>query len=224
MTVAAPRTAHSYAYEALRSRILTGELPPGAPLIQATLAKDLGVSMTPVREALRDLATEGLVTLLPHKGAAVTSLDLADAKEIHTIRLKLEPDTTRLAVEHVTLDVLNRAEALYSALSETADSRWVACNRDFHKLLLSSAPSPRLVGILSSLLEAAALYVPLAITHRVGPDPQLEHRAILDAYLRRDPEAAAQAVEAHIRSSIRSLEFDPDQPAGATHDPTRDGS
>ncbi len=64
------------------------------------------------------------------------------------------------------------------------------------------------MGILSSLLEAAALYVPLAISHRVGPDPQVEHRAILDAYLRRDPEAAAQAVAAHIQSSIHSLEFD----------------
>jgi DNA-binding GntR family transcriptional regulator len=213
MTVAAPRTAHAYAYEALRSRILTGELVPGAPLIQATLARDLGVSMTPVREALRDLATEGLVTLLPHKGAAVTSLNLADAKEIHNIRLKLEPDATRLAVDHVTLDVLNGAEELYSDMSETADHRWVVCNRDFHKLLLSPAPAPRLVSILSSLLEAAALYVPLAITHRVGPDPQFEHRAILDAYLRRDPEAAAEAVAAHIRSSIHSLEFDPNESA-----------
>src|SRR5262245_14143109 len=211
MTVAAPRTAHSYAYEALRNKILNGELSPGTPLIQANLAKDLGVSMTPVREALRDLATEGLVTLLPHKGAAVTTLDLEDAKEIHAIRLKLEPDATRLAVDNVTLDVLNRAEELYSALSETADHRWVVCNRDFHKLLISPAPAPRLVGILTSLLEAAALDVPLAITHRVGPDPQLEHRAILDAYLRRDAEAAAQAVEAHIRSSIHSLEFDPNE-------------
>lgn len=213
MTVAAPRTAHSYAYEALRSRILTGDLPPGAPLIQATLARDLGVSMTPVREALRDLATEGLVTLLAHKGAAVTSLNLADAKEIHNIRLKLEPDATRLAVDHVTLDVLNGAEELYSDMSETTDHRWVVCNRDFHKLLLSPAPAPRLVSILSSLLEAAALYVPLAITHRVGPDPQFEHRAILDAYLRRDPEAAAEAVAAHIKSSIHSLEFDPTESA-----------
>ena len=212
MTVAAPRTAHAYAYDALRSRILTGELVPGAPLIQATLARDLGVSMTPVREALRDLATEGLVTLLPHKGAAVTSLNLADAKEIHNIRLKLEPDATRLAVDHVTLDVLNGAEELYSDMSEP-DHRWVVCNRDFHKLLLSPAPAPRLVSILSSLLEAAALYVPLAITDRVGPDPQLEHRAILDAYLRRDPEAAAQAVAAHIESSIHSLEFDPNESA-----------
>jgi DNA-binding GntR family transcriptional regulator len=216
MTVDAPRTAHSYAYEALRSRILTGELAPGKPLIQASLAKDLGVSMTPVREALRDLATEGLVTLLPHKGAAVTTLDLDDAKEIHTIRLKLEPDTTRLAVDHVTLDVLNQAEALYSDMSQTANHRWVVCNRDFHKLLLSPAPAPRLVGILSSLLEAAALYVPLAISHRVGPDPQVEHRAILDAYLRRDPEAAAEAVAAHINSSIHSLEFDASELANAT--------
>ncbi len=215
MTVAAPRTAHSYAYESLRSKILTGELAPGAPLIQANLAKDLGVSMTPVREALRDLATEGLVTLLAHKGAAVTQLDLADAKEIHHIRLKLEPDTTRLAVDHVTLDVLNRAEDLYSDMSQTADHRWVVCNRDFHKLLLSPAPAPRLVGILSGLLEAAALYVPLAISHRVGPDPQVEHRAILDAYLRRDPEAAAEAVAAHIMSSINSLEFDANEAANA---------
>ena len=209
MTVAAPRTAHAYAYDALRSRILTGELVPGAPLIQATLARDLGVSMTPVREALRDLATEGLVTLLPHKGAAVTSLNLADAKEIHNIRLKLEPDATRLAVDHLTL---NGAEELYSDMSEP-DHRWVVCNRDFHKLLLSPAPAPRLVSILSSLLEAAALYVPLAITDRVGPDPHLEHRVPLDAYLRRDPAAAAQAVAAHIESSIHSLEFDPNESA-----------
>jgi DNA-binding GntR family transcriptional regulator len=190
MTVAAPRTAHAYAYEALRNRILTGELAPGAPLIQANLAKDLGVSMTPVREALRDLATEGLVTLLAHKG-----------------------DATRLAVDHVTLEVLNRAEDLYADMSETSDHRWVVCNREFHKVLLSPAPAPRLVGILASLLEAAALYVPLAISHRVGPDPQVEHRAILDAYLRRDPEAAAAAVAAHIQSSISSLEFDADASA-----------
>jgi DNA-binding GntR family transcriptional regulator len=70
-----------------------------------------------------------------------------------------------------------------------------------------------LVGLLASLLEAAALYVPLAISHRVGPDPQVEHRAILDAYLRRDPEAAAAAVAAHIQSSIHSLEFDADASA-----------
>ena len=213
MTVAAPRTAHAYAYEALRNMILAGALAPGAPLIQAGLARDLGVSMTPVREALRDLATEGLVTLLPHKGAAVTSLDLADAIEIHTIRLKLEPDATRLAVDHVTLDVLNQAEELYADMSETSDHRWVVCNREFHKVLLSPAPAPRLVGILASLLEAAALYVPLAITHRVGPAPQTEHRAILDAYLRRDGEAAAAAVAAHIQSSIHSLEFDDSESA-----------
>src|SRR3954468_4222476 len=157
MTVAAPRTAHAYAYEALRNRILTGELAPGAPLIQANLAKDLGVSMTPVREALRDLATEGLVTLLAHKGAAVTSLDLADAKEIQKIRLKLEPDATRLAVEHVMPEVLNRAEELYTDMSETSDHRWGTRNREFHKVLLSPAPAPRMVGILASLLEAAAL-------------------------------------------------------------------
>lgn len=207
MVIAAPKTAHSYAYESLRAQILAGDLAPGTPLIQANLARDLGLSMTPVREALRDLATEGLVTLSPHRGATVTMLDLADAQEIHRIRLKLEPDATRMAVEHVTEDVLIQAEALYQELEEASAGQWVACNREFHILLLSTTPSPRLRGILNSLLEAAALYVPLAITHRRGPAPQLEHRKILDAYRQRDADAAEKAVAAHIRSSLKSLDW-----------------
>jgi DNA-binding GntR family transcriptional regulator len=211
MPIATPRTAHSYAYESLRSRILSGELPPGAPLIQANVARDLDISMTPVREALRDLATEGLVTLSPHRGAVVTTLDLADAQDIHRIRLKLEPDATRVAVEHITVELLDQAEQLYEEMSvESSDNSWAACNREFHVVLLSSVPSSRLRGILSSLLEAAALYVPIAVAHRVGPDPQQEHRLILDAYQRRDPSAAEEAVAAHILSSLHSLEWNRD--------------
>lgn len=207
MAIGTPKTAHSYAYESLRTQILTGDLKPGSPLIQANIAKELGVSMTPVREALRDLSTEGLVTLSPHRGATVTVLDLEDAKEIHRIRLKLEPDATRMAVEHLVPTQLDDAEVLYSQMSSTDDGQFAACNREFHTVLLSSAPSRRLRAILNSLLEAAALYVPLAVAHRVGPDPQLEHRRILDAYRSGNAEAAAEAVTAHIHSSISSLEW-----------------
>jgi DNA-binding GntR family transcriptional regulator len=208
MTVAVPRTAHSYAYESLRNQILTGELAPGTPLVQANVARELGVSMTPVREALRDLATEGLVQLSPHRGATVTRLDVSDARDIYQIRLKLEPDATAMAVEALTDDVLERAEDLYQQLSEAAAGEWVALNREFHILLLSPTPSPRLRSILASLLEAAALYVGVAVAHRRGPTPQHEHREILDAYHRRDGAAAAAAVTTHIRSSIASLDWD----------------
>ena len=205
MDVAPPRTSHSYAYDALREKILTGQLQPGTQLVQRNLAKELGVSDTPVREALRDLATEGLVTLLPNKRTAVTILDSSEVREIYTIRLKLEPDATRLAVAHVSLDLLLRAEELYASMLQNADHCSVTCGRDFHKLLLSPAPASRLVGILNSLLDVAALFVPVA--RRAVPDPQPEHGRILDAYLRKDPEAAARAVEIHINSSLDSLQF-----------------
>ena len=100
------RTAHSYAYESLRAKIPSGELPPGTALIQANLAKDLGVSMTPVREALRNLATEGLVTMSTHRGATVTQLDIDDAKEIYRIRLQLEPSAVSMAVLQADSDLL----------------------------------------------------------------------------------------------------------------------
>lgn len=211
MTVAVPRTAHSYAYESLRNQILTGELEPGTPLVQANVARELGVSMTPVREALRDLATEGLVQLSPHRGATVTRLDVSDARDIYHIRLKLEPDATAQAVANVTDDVLERAEELYQRLSEASAGEWVALNREFHILLLSCTPSPRLRSILASLLEAVALYVGVAVAHRRGPTPQAEHRQILDAYQRRDPEAAAAAVTGHIQSSLASLDWEDDR-------------
>ncbi len=67
--VGTPKTAHAFAYESLRSRILSGELEPGSALVQANLAQELGISMTPVREALRNLASEGLVTMSAHRGA-----------------------------------------------------------------------------------------------------------------------------------------------------------
>jgi DNA-binding GntR family transcriptional regulator len=212
MPVATPTTAHSYAYQSLRAQILDGALVPGTPLIQATLARELGVSMTPIREALRDLATEGLVSLSPHRGATVTVLDMADAQEIHRIRLALEPEACAVACELISDEMLERAEEIFDSLSEASAGEWVALNRDFHIHLVSANPSARLRHILSSLLEAAALYVGVAMTHRRGPSPQEEHREILDAFHRRDPAAVATAVADHIRSSITSLDFQ--EPAG----------
>jgi DNA-binding GntR family transcriptional regulator len=201
VTVSAPRTAHTYAYEALRARILSGDLAPGAALVQAALAQDLGVSLTPVREALRDLATEGLITFSPHRGATVKQLDLHDALEIYRIRLQLEPDAVEMAVPAATPDVLDQAERLIDEMAGSDGARWIELNLEFHSVLLAPANSPRLVGILRSLQEAATLYV--------GVTPDAEHRKILDAYRRGDATGAAAAVAEHIHSSIRSLDVEP---------------
>jgi DNA-binding GntR family transcriptional regulator len=205
MSIAPPRTAHYYAYASLRSQILSGTLAPGAALNQANLAHELGISMTPIREALRDLATEGLVTFSPHRGAVVTSLDLNDALEIHRIRLKLEPDASADAVQFVTDEVIQGAEDLYQRMVNASDGEWVTLNRDFHILLLSPNPSSRLKSILSSLLEAAALYVGVSMRHRQSA-PQEEHRLILDAYKAGDSDAARARLTKHIEETVTSLE------------------
>jgi DNA-binding GntR family transcriptional regulator len=200
-----PKTAHSYAYEILRNQILSGELPPGTPLIQSNLAAELSISMTPVREALRDLSTEGLVTQEAHRGAVVAALDVADAVEINEIRLKLEPDAVAESVLAMSEADIERAEEIFSRLQNSTAGEWVALNREFHVHLISATPSRRLRSVLTTLAGFAALYVGVAMTHRHGPAPQLEHREILDAFHRRDPEAARDAVRRHIESSLTSL-------------------
>ena len=172
MNAAVPRTAHSYAYETLRAQILSGVLAPGASLVQTTLAEQLNISMTPIREALRDLATEGLVTQSPHRGAIVTVVDVVDALEINAIRLTLEPRAAAEAVLVISDEDLRIAQQLHDRLATASDEEFIALNREFHAHLLAATPSRRLRGILTSLLEVAALYVGVALSHRQGPAPQ----------------------------------------------------
>jgi len=200
-----PRTAHAYAYDTLRNLILSGELAPGAPLVQTALAERLSISMTPIREALRDLATEGLVTQSAHKKAAVASLDVREAIEVAEIRLKLEPDAAAEAALVMPAQRLNEAEALATQLDQLAGAEWVAANRRFHTMLLADTPSHRMRALLNSLIESAALYVGFAMQYRRGEAPDVEHREIIEAYRARDAARVADAVRTHLESSLRSL-------------------
>lgn len=205
----APKTAHEFAYESLRDRILGGQLAPGTALVQASLAQDLGISMTPVREALRNLASEGLVTMSAHRGAVVTRLDIEDAREIHQIRLLLEPAATRLAIPRAGTAMLDEAEALIERMHDESGTEWIAHNFELHSMLVSPSGSPRLLGILRVLQDAAQRYVGVALAHRNDiPPPEDEHRRIVAAYRAGDAEAAAQAVTDHIQSSLASFATD----------------
>jgi len=98
--------------EALREKILRGEYPEGAPLRQDTLAAELGVSRIPVREALRQLEAEGLVTFVPHFGAVVSSLSLSEIKELFELRALLETDLLRRAIPRIREEDLDRADEI----------------------------------------------------------------------------------------------------------------
>src|SRR5215472_15637926 len=106
------QTISSLTVEALRERILRGDFPEGAPLRQDALADELGVSRIPVREALRQLEAEGLVTFSPHRGAVVASLSLSEIDELFELRADIECDLMRRAIPRMTAEQLERANTV----------------------------------------------------------------------------------------------------------------
>src|SRR3954469_17050465 len=122
------QTISSMTVEALRERILRGDYPEGEPLRQDALADELGVSRIPVREALRQLEAEGLVTFSPHRGAVVSSLSLAEIEELFELRAQIECDLIRRAIPNMTKDQLDRAtdvlDEFQDALSAGEATRW----------------------------------------------------------------------------------------------------
>ena len=203
-------TAHEFVRETLRKAILRGDLPGGSRLIQADLAAQLKVSTTPVREALRDLATEGMITLDRHRGGIVRELNWDDMQEIVAIRQALEPLIIRLAIERITDDELRTAEALHQAMSKEPDvGTWVELNQQFHAVFHTAAGSRRLLAIATGLQDAAATYVGRAQQQRpqVRKRSNAEHRALLKAVRGRDVDAAVAVQMHHIVAPLEENEI-----------------
>lgn len=197
-------TAHEYVRETVRHAILSGELPSGTRLVQAELAEQLDVSTTPVREALRDLASEGLIRLDAHRGGVVHELSAEEFIEIYAIRLVLEPAAMRRVVEKISDEGIERVEAIHrrALANPNPDSaEYVDYNREFHLAIYDVAGSQRLVGILKSLLDASVMYVSASIQH----EPNLrnlaveDHARIVEALRDRDGERAADEIIQHMR-------------------------
>ena len=199
------RTAQGFAKETLRRAILRGELPGGTRLIQADLAAQLGVSTTPVREALRDLAGAGLIRLDRNRGGVVRELNWQEMEEIRQIQEQLRPLSVKLALFGITDEHLREAEALIDQMDEETDSAtWVDLNLRFHFLFYEATGSGRLTAILKSLEEGSTLYVAQAqrwhpeIRRRASED----HRALVEACRERDVEKAVAALAGHAAMSI----------------------
>ncbi|TYB61868.1 GntR family transcriptional regulator [Nonomuraea sp. PA05] len=204
------RTAHAFVYETLRRAILGGDLPLGYRLVQADIAAQLKVSITPVREALRDLAGEGLIRIDAHKGAMLREPDLAEVREIYELRRMLEPVSIRKAVERITDEEIDRADRLRELMEAELDrGEWVELNRQFHAVFSDAAGSPRLRAILKGLRDGAAVYVGLSLrgqerTRRDEADR--DHRDLVTAFRRRHAEEAVKIVLRHLDATMLALE------------------
>lgn len=190
-------------FNTLRQAILTGDFLPGERLMEVTLAKRLGVSRTPVREAIRKLELEGLVDMIPRKGAAVARITVSDLKDVLEVRCHLEEFAASIACDRITEEEkaqLTVALKAFEQAIEDKDLRLIA-QRDveFHDVIFRATKNKRLLQIINNLREQIYRYR-IEYIKDFGYHETLvkEHKEILDAIFSGNKEAAEKIMRTHI--------------------------
>jgi DNA-binding GntR family transcriptional regulator len=202
-------TKSDYAYTRLRDGILAGEFGPGTVLHQATLAKTIGISTTPLREAMRRLMTEGLVELDAHRDARVSALTAEEARDLLEVRRSLDPLAVALAAQRRTKEdirAMREAAASLHALPNQPRVVDLVAHRRFHAAIYTASHNDLLISTLDALWDKADRYRLLGLqVERDQPERDLkerEHAELLDAVIRGDSDAAAAVMLQHIATSL----------------------
>ena len=182
-------------------RIVSGHYPPGARIVEFQLAKELGVSQSPVREALRELAAVGIVTILPRRGARVRLPSAKELADVSVVRAEVDGLAARLAAGRVPDDTLAALEALIeemlAALARRDFSGVTAADVRFHELIADASENHALERAFDQLAPFARTFITLTLPGVDVHDIVLQHRPILEALRAHDAERAAGAARAH---------------------------
>jgi len=199
------RTAHRTVTDRLREAILSGELPGGTRLVQSELAASLAVSVTPVREALRDLVGEGLIEFDPYRGATVHEPTLAELEEIYELRRMLTAGAVAEGVRQITDEELAEAARLHKAMkSESDPAVWLDLNRQFHHVLDGASRRPLYQEMLGRLADLSALYVGVSISGSKArrTTANRDHGEMIEAYRARDADLAVVLALRHLDDTV----------------------
>jgi DNA-binding GntR family transcriptional regulator len=195
----------------LRDEIIRGEIPEGAQLRQDAIASQYHVSRIPVREALRQLDAEGLIAIVPNRGAIVPALSPNDIEELFSIRALLEPEVLKRSIPHLTENDFSEAEAVlrrYVSELRRDDhmSSWGRLNWQFHSILYSRADQPRFMAVIRNVNNSGERYtrLQLYLTHGMKRANE-EHHQMLELCRQRDVTAACKLVRLHIQNAGESL-------------------
>ena len=196
--------------ETLREAIRSGILKPGERLMEIQLAEELGVSRTPVREAIRRLELEGCVIMMPRRGTYVANISIRDINEVFEIRTSLESLSSGLAAERITDEELERLQRLLVEIGAHIESgdmdKIVKTDTEFHDLLYQASRNQRLVGIISNLREQLTRFRTTSMSYPGRLKATLEeHRIIVEAIAQGDVKAARKAAENHMEKSEQTL-------------------
>ncbi len=192
----------------IREALLRGEYQPGQALAETSLAESLAMSRTPIRQALQELARDGFVEFIPHRGYFVPRLSLDDIRELFELRESLEGYATRCAALRITKTETERLEELYQ-LYERAEAveDWVELGTEFHNMIISLSANARMVAILDSLKAQISMtrHTVLRNVDERRNGALQEHRAILDAIKQRDADNAELQARVHVRRSYEAM-------------------
>lgn len=209
-SILARQTMQESAVDHLRHLILSRQLQPGERLVQDELAGRLGVSRTPVREALHKLASEGLVTFSSYKGASVADFSLSELEEIYTVRSALESHAAYLAAQRITDEELEQLEVLLRQIEEAFQEKdflhLLEVHHQFHASICTAAKRQRLCKLAIQHLELTDLYQRMALSlGRGAKNPVVEHEEMLETLRRRDADAACHLIRVHLQMTVSEL-------------------
>lgn len=183
----------------LADRIISGDILPGARLRQDHIAEEFGTSHVPVREAFRQLESQGLAENLPRRGVRVTEFDVAELREVAEMRASLESLALRHAAPNITRSILQQAEEVtHRGDSASTVREWEEANRDFHRLILAPCHMPRLLRTIDDLQAASARFLFAAWRQDWEARTDHDHRAILDALRKGQTDRACAILARHV--------------------------
>lgn len=197
-------------FNTLRQAILTGDLKPGERLMEIHLADRLGVSRTPIREAIRKLELEGLVKMEPRKGATVAEITEKNLRDVLEVRRNLDTFAVELACERITEEQLAELKQLvddFEGIMQKGDSKTIAeADVEFHNFIVKVTGNDRLLQLVNSLSEQVYRYrfeyIKDETTHQ---ELMEEHREIFDCILSKDPSRAKEAMKRHITNQENGI-------------------
>jgi DNA-binding GntR family transcriptional regulator len=202
-----PRALYEEVAEALRERIFSGQLKPGDWVDELQLAEEFGISRTPLREAIKVLATEGLITMKVRRGAYVTEVNANDLRDVFHLMALLEADAAAQVAKHGSDDQLAELEALHQQLEKSIKDRakFFAINEQFHFKLLAVAHNKWRDQIVADLRKVMKLNRAQSLQKQGRLEESLqEHRQLMAALKKRDAKAAQAAMQLHIAHGLQA--------------------
>jgi DNA-binding GntR family transcriptional regulator len=191
----------------VREAIFKGELKPGERINEQNLSKILQVSRTPVRAALRILAAEGMVTIIPHRGTVVNELSIDEFEEIYKIRVDIEANLAFLAAPNMKDERIEMLRDLVAAMKESDDvDTWLKLNARFHHEIYNAANRPRMLLITKNIRNLATPIIRTYLGNKNYMDSaNQQHQLILEACEKRDARLAQSQVEKHLITVLQSV-------------------